>query len=550
MREDARIKSIKGSAPVSRVYQNPKKPEFKRLLREVQDASTGQWVDEVAYTTNWYDKSHHDGKPWNLDRVNGRLDGDDATRNEGRGVNIFVLDTGVDCEHDELRGRCENVGSYSNFFPGGYWRNKADGSWGGGWETGDPFKKPNDDFDGHGTHCAATAAGETYGIAPQAKIYGMKVLGRGGGGSVGVVLRALNSIYELVSCEDEGLCQLRNEPIVVSMSLGGPCKDCWDDSCGYLDEEVCAFETDYARVIKDLREINVLTVVAAGNSDDDACKMSPQAARYAITVGAIERGDSRAYYSNYGDCVDIMAPGTDIPSAAPDSANRVWDKFFDDAEEHMVMTGTSQACPLVAGILALHWNVAGNKASDSNNIVQALLNNAEVIDTDSPSSCRSNKLLAKAPMTTRKGDLNFKQAEHPCQLDGESDYEPPESPGGREPAPPQEDEPEDEPEDSEPDDSGSCASRGDDCDSDGDCCQKNGGATRSCYERRSNEAFGTCQTQCPDDSEYVCRSNYAPTPRPVAAPKSSGNYAPTYQPTENPDRRLAGAPTLRGSYSA
>ena len=65
-------------------------------------------------------------------------------------MNIFVLDTGVDCEHDELRGRCENVGSYSNFFPGGYWRNKEDGSWGGGWETGDPFKKANDDFDGHG----------------------------------------------------------------------------------------------------------------------------------------------------------------------------------------------------------------------------------------------------------------------------------------------------------------------------------------------------------------------------------------------------------------
>ena len=42
------------------------------------------------------------------------------------------------------------------------------------------------------------------------------------------------------------------------MSLGGPCKDCYDDSCGYLDEEVCAFETDYAKVIRDLREINVL----------------------------------------------------------------------------------------------------------------------------------------------------------------------------------------------------------------------------------------------------------------------------------------------------
>ena len=53
--------------------------DLKRLLRsadDVGDMSKGQWVDEVAYTTNWYDKSHHDGKPWNLDRVNGRLRAD------------------------------------------------------------------------------------------------------------------------------------------------------------------------------------------------------------------------------------------------------------------------------------------------------------------------------------------------------------------------------------------------------------------------------------------------------------------------------------------
>ena len=50
-----------------------------------------------------------------------------------------------------------------------------------------------------------------------------------------------------------------------------------------------------------------------------------------------------------------------------------------------------------------------------------------------------------------------------------------------------------------------------------------------------------------DQSQHS--ANYAPTPRPVSAPKSPGNYAPTYQPTESEDRRLAGAPTLRGSYS-
>ena len=65
--------------------------------------------------------------------------------------------------------------------------------------------------------------------------------------------------------------------------------------------------------------------------------------------------------------------------------------------------------------------------------------------------------------------------------------------------------------------------------------------------------LGVLFSKCPDDDEYVCRgggsANYAPTPRPVSAPKSPGNYAPTYQPTESEDRRLAGAPTLRGSYS-
>ena len=70
--------------------------------------------------------------------------------------------------------------------------------------------KENSDSDGHGTHCAATAAGKEYGIAPKAQIYGMEVLARGGGGSIGVVLSALNSLYELVSCGDGGLCQLQN----------------------------------------------------------------------------------------------------------------------------------------------------------------------------------------------------------------------------------------------------------------------------------------------------------------------------------------------------
>ena len=114
-------------------------------------------------------------------------------------------------------------------------------------------------------------------------------------------------------------------------------------------------------------------------------------------------------------------------------------------------------------------------------------------------------------------------AEHPCQLDGESGTA---ARCGRRGA---NDEPEDEPD-------GPTARRGA---TTATLMETTGRHAR--FERRNNEAFGTCQGA--DDGEYVCRSNYAPTPRPVAAPKCSGNYAPTYQPTENPDRRLAGAPT-------
>merc|ERR1719428_484644 len=165
MRKDARIKKVDRSMPINRIKDW--REELKVPLRSApHDAATGHLVDEDedgsrrrrrkedrrrrrkededrsrrrkedkrdggggkygGSPEQLREKSHYQGRPWNLDRVNDEgLNGNDATMNDGQGVNIFVLDTGVDCEHDEFEGdRCENVGQSGNTLPGGSWRDK------------------------------------------------------------------------------------------------------------------------------------------------------------------------------------------------------------------------------------------------------------------------------------------------------------------------------------------------------------------------------------------------------------------------------------------
>ena len=87
----------------------------------------------------------------------------------------------------------------------------------------------------------------------------------------------------------------------------------------------------------------VITVVSAGNGSTDACEITPASAETSISVGALEKdADKMSWYSNYGACVDIFAPGDDVESATS-SGNSVTE----------LRTGTSMAGPLVAGVVAL-----------------------------------------------------------------------------------------------------------------------------------------------------------------------------------------------------
>ncbi|XP_072030115.1 aqualysin-1-like [Amphiura filiformis] len=234
---------------------------------------------------------------WGLDRVDQRnlpLDGvySPGSALDGTGVNVYIIDTGVSPDHVDfggVGGRCET--SFD-----------AVGGAGGGV-----------DCNGHGTHCAGTTSGSTWGVAKNSMVYGIRVLSCLGSGSTSGVVSGMDWVT------DNGI-----RPCVASMSLGGGASSSMD------------------RAVANMHNAGVVVSVAAGNSNDNACSYSPARASEAITVGATDSRDSRASFSNYGACVDIFAPGVDITSA-----------WIGDPDATNTISGTSMACPHVSGAAAL-----------------------------------------------------------------------------------------------------------------------------------------------------------------------------------------------------
>jgi len=262
---------------------------------------------------------------WGLDRVDQPdlpLNSSYTYPNTASNVNVYILDTGVRLTHSEFGGRAHYIPSSNN---GNFVLDSHTNA---------------EDCHGHGTHVAGTAAGATYGIAKGATIWAGRVLNCAGSGELSEVIAGIDWIT--------GNGQ---KPAVVNMSLGG------GDAQSVADavENSIAAGFNYA--------------VAAGNGDpffgfpQDACTVSPANAPDALTTGATDVTDNEGSFSNYGSCVDILAPGVDITSAWLTSDNAT-----------ATLSGTSMATPHVTGTVALY--LAANPSATPAQVEAALKSNA------------------------------------------------------------------------------------------------------------------------------------------------------------------------------
>lgn len=226
-------------------------------------------------------------------------------------VNVYVIDTGIQITHNEFGGRAK---------------------WG---TTTVPYD--NDvDKNGHGTHCAGIIGSEHYGVSKGAKLIAVKVLHSDGNGEMSDVLKGIEYVA------NDHIEQLqKNKKLkgsVANMSLGA------------------GKSPALVRMVDAAVKKGVHFVVAAGNEDQDACYTSPSDSQMAFTVGATTSSDERAWFSNWGKCVDIFAPGTSIPSAYIGSSDNVTE----------VMSGTSMSAPHVAGLVAYFLSLQPDKDSTFN----------------------------------------------------------------------------------------------------------------------------------------------------------------------------------------
>jgi subtilisin family serine protease len=226
---------------------------------------------------------------WGLDRVDRRLlplNTEYTYDTTGAGVHAYVIDTGLNVTHNEFTGRIGN----GTYFTGG----------------------SVNDCNGHGTHVAGTLGGTTYGIAKAVTIHPVRVFDCSGGTSSSTIVAAMDWV-----------ANNKISPAVVNMSLGG------------------GTNTSINTAVATLHNSGVTVVVAAGNNSADACSFSPAGAPSAITVGSIDSTDTRSSFSNFGSCLDLFAPGSNISSA-----------WIGGNTATNTISGTSMASPHVAGIAA------------------------------------------------------------------------------------------------------------------------------------------------------------------------------------------------------
>jgi subtilisin-like proprotein convertase family protein len=242
-------------------------------------------------------------------------------------VNAYIVDTGIRRTHTNFGGRA--FAGFDAFNDG----------------------QNSNDCNGHGTHVAGTVGSTTYGLAKGARLYAVRVLNcQGSGTNEGVIAGV------------EWVTSNHVKPAVANMSLGGGASQALDDA---VRASIAA---------------GVTYALAAGNENANACNGSPSRVAEAITVGSTTNTDARSSFSNWGTCVDIFAPGTNITS--------LW--MNSDAATSTI-SGTSMASPHVAGAAVLY--LAANPTANPQAVRDALVNASTANKVTNPGTGSPNRLL-------------------------------------------------------------------------------------------------------------------------------------------------------------
>ncbi|MEU9606048.1 S8 family peptidase [Streptomyces sp. NPDC048057] len=264
---------------------------------------------------------------WGLDRIDQPylpLNQEFTVNGSGVGATAYIIDSGIDYDHPEFGGRA--VFGFDAI---------GDGQAGA-------------DCAGHGTHVAGTVGGATYGVARQARLVSVRVLGCDNRGAWSGIIAGFDWV-----------ARNARQPAVVNASLGGGRNQAVNDAATNVAAQ------------------GVLPVVAAGNDGKDACDYSPASAAGVLTVGATDHNDVETDFSNFGLCLDVYAPGQAIFSAKLGGGS-------------VALDGTSMASPHVAGVALLYK--AANPAASPVRVLQWLLEQSTK-DVLTVSKTSPNRLL-------------------------------------------------------------------------------------------------------------------------------------------------------------
>jgi subtilisin family serine protease len=278
---------------------------------------------------------------WGLDRMDQRalpLSRSYRYAAYGSNVHAYVLDSGIRFTHRDFGGRAVS--------------------------GPDTYSKDGDSTDchGHGTHVAGTIGGATHGVAKRVQLVGLRVVSCTGTGTVASLVAGIDWVVANA---------VRPAVINISLALGG------------------ADPTTDAAVSRAVAA-GITVVAAAGNSGASACNESPGRVPGAVTVGATGKDDARPSWSNYGACLDVFAPGSDITSdwASSDTAT-------------LVDGGTSMAAPHVTGaaVLILSQNPGWSPAQ----VASAITSSATTGVVGTRGTNSPNRLLYTGPGTVGLG---------------------------------------------------------------------------------------------------------------------------------------------------